>query len=163
MDFLLHWSVGFLLGTLIALPFITGRWIYDYDSHKWISVCWGPVIDRSTAAKYGIGGAELATPELHPLTSSRFIKYHLIIANTCAVLALAPDFPQLFGANGTDHGIWAEVFFFHATIDKLPVTTGELWGLYLFIVSILVWVIVVTIAVQIQHDTDVKESAVYMG
>ena len=161
LDFLIHWSVGFLLGTLIALPFIADRWIYDYNAHKWVPVRWGSVVNKTTARKLGLKSGELATPELHPLTSSRFILYHLIIANVCAVMALVPDIPQLFGVNGTDHGLWADIFFFHASIDKLPMSTGETLGPYLFIVALLVWTIVWTVALNFQSDSDCKESAVY--
>jgi hypothetical protein len=161
LDFLLHWSVGFILGTLIALPFITGRWIYDYDAHKWVQVRWGPVVDKITARRLGISSAELATPELYPLTSSRFIIYHLIIANACAVLALVPDLGIFTGNGNGDHGLWADLFFFHATIDKLPASTGAAMGPYLFIIALLVWLIVVTIAMGMQNDSECKESVVY--
>jgi hypothetical protein len=158
MDFLLHWSIGFILGTLIALPFITGRWIYDYDAHKWIPVRWGPVVDSTTARRHGITGSEIATPELYPLTSSRFVIYHLILANVCGFLALAPDLPQLAGMNGTDHGLLADMFFFHASIDKLAPATSAVILPYVFGIAILVWVIVISVAVGIQSDSKVKES-----
>ncbi len=153
--------MGFILGTLIALPFITGRWVYNYDEHKWVQVKWGPVVDATTAENYGVSGCELATPELYPLTSSRFIKYHLIIANLCAILALVPDIPQVMGANGADHGLWADIFFFHATIDKLPASTTTAVSPYMFIVALLVWLIVWTIAINAQSDSECKESVVY--
>ncbi len=161
LDFLLHWSVGFILGTLILLPFITCRWIYDYDTHKWIQVRWGPVVDKQTAHRLGIASGELATSELYPLTSSRFVLYHLITANVCAVIALLPDLGQLVGNNGTDHGLIADLCFFHATIDKLPAGTGVAIAPYMFIIAMLVWLIVITIALGAQSDSECKESAVY--
>ena len=157
----MHWSVGFILGTLIILPFITGRWIYDYDTHKWIPVRWGPVVDKSTAAQFRISSAELATPELYPLTSSRFIIYHLILANLCGIFALMPDMLEITGLTASDHGLWADFFFFHASIDKLPASTSQALIPYVFIIAILVWLIVVTIAVGVQSDSKVKESVVY--
>ena len=161
MDILLHWSVGFILGTLIILPFILGRWIYDYDNHTWVQVCWGPVVDNTTACKLKIKESELATRELYPLTSSRFIYYHLIIANICGILALMPDLPQLWGNSGLDHGLWADFFFFHGTIDKLPVGFADTISGYVLIATMLIWFIVVSIAVNAQNDNDVRESAVY--
>jgi len=161
LDFLLHWSVGFLLGTLIALPFITGRWVYDYDAHKWVQVRWGPVMDSATARRFGIKSSEVATPELYPLTSSKFIIYHLLLANLCAIVALVPDVGQLFGNNSTDHGLWANIFFFHASIDQLPASTSAAITPYVFVIAMLVWLIVVTVALGVQSDSTVKESVPY--
>jgi hypothetical protein len=158
---LLHWSVGFILGTLILLPFITGRWIYDYNEHKWIPVRWGPVVDAETSQRFGIGHAELATPELYPLTSSRFIVYHMLFATVCGFIALVPDLGSLIGNPAADHGLWADFFFFHASLDSLPLTTSEMITPYIFIVALLVWLIVATIASGAQSDSDCKESVVY--
>lgn len=118
-------------------------------------------MSASTAHRMGITSAELATPELYPLTTSRFVIYHLILANLCGVLALMPDLFELTGITATDHGLWADFFFFHASIDKLPVTTSLALVPYVFIMAILVWFIVVTIALGAQSDSTVKESAVY--
>lgn len=161
MDIILHWSVGFILGTLIVLPFILGRWIYDYDTHRWTQVCWGPVVDSETARQLNIKGGELATPELHPLTSSRFVLYHIIIANLCGILALVPDLSTFWGGSNLDHGLMADIFFFHATIDKLSPSTAESITGYVFISALLVWLLVVSIAMYAQNDKDCKESVVY--
>lgn len=161
MDILLHWSVGFILGTLIVLPFIFGRWIYDYENHTWVQVCWGPVVDTSTARQLNIKDSELATPELHPITTSRFLFYHLLIANFCGFIALAPDLGQLWNAGSMDHGLWADFFFFHASIDSLSASTASTISGYAFIAAILVWLIVISLAMNAQNDNDCRESAVY--
>ena len=161
MDILLHWSVGFILGTFIVMPFILGRWIYDYETYSWVQVKWGPVTDSSTARKLNMQCSELATKELHPITSSRFIIYHLIIANVCGVVALVPDLGQLLFGSSADHSIFANVFFFHTTIDSLSVSNAESLSGLAFIAAILVWIIVVSIAVHTQNDKDCRESAVY--
>lgn len=153
--------MGFILGTLIVLPFITGRWVYDYDTHKWVPVRWGPVVDPRSARRLGIKNSEVATPELYPLTSSRFVIYHLIIANVCGIVALLPDLGQLWGITNGDHGLIADLFFFHATLDKLPLGTSQAITPYMFIMALLVWLIVVSVAVGVQNDKECRESAVY--
>ncbi len=161
VDFLLHWSVGFILGTLIVLPFIYSRWIYDYDAHKWIQVRWGPVPQKGSARQLNTTTTEQATKELYPLTSSRFILYHLIVANLCGVLALLPDVDQIWGGNGMDHAIWANIFFFHTSIDTLSAGTVDAVIGYAFIAALMVWLIVVSIAVNAQIDRKCVENTLY--
>ena len=158
MDFLLHWSVGFILGTLIVIPFIFGRWIYDYNTHTWVRVRWGPVSGKGTTQHLTKLQTESATKELYPLTSSRFILYHLIVANVCGFLSLAPDLEQIWGANGGDHALWANFFFFHASIDKLDASTVDVMTGYAFITAILVWMMVIGIATNAQIDRDGREN-----
>ena len=161
MDLLLHWSVGFILGSAILLPFIFGRWIYDYDSQSWTQVCWGPVVNSITARKLKIKISEVASKEIYPITSSRFIIYHSIIANVCGILALVPDIGFLWGNSSFDRGIISNIFFFHATIDKLPADFAESISIYIFIATIIFWLIIVALAVNAQIDKDCRENFVY--
>jgi len=154
LDFILHWSVGFVMGTLIVLPYIFGKWTYDYDNQSWTQICWGPIVNKTTAKKMNMKHRDIATFELKPITSSRFIFYHLIIANVCGIISLAPDLEQLWGGNGLDHSWWSNIFFFHATIDNLSSNIVESITIYMFITVILIWLIVISIAVNAQNDKD---------
>jgi len=79
----------------------------------------------------------------------------------CGILALVPDLAQLIFGNGADHGLWADIFFFHATIDKLsPETVNAVAG-YVFLIALLVWLIVVSLALNAQTDRECKESIIY--
>lgn len=162
MDFLFHWSVGFIAGSIIVIPFILGRWIYDYDNQTWIQVRWGPVINEKMARHLKLECTELASKELYPITSSRFIIYHSIVANLCGIIAIVPDIGILWGKYSLDHTIWADLFFFHATIDNLPNTVVMEYSSLIFIIALLIWVLVVAIAINAQIDKEYMENFVYL-
>jgi hypothetical protein len=119
------------------------------------------VLDKVTARRLNIKISEVASKELYPITTSRFIFYHTIIANLCGILALLPDIGILWGNSTTDHGMIANIFFFHATIDNLPTPLITGLSIYIFTATILFWLIVIAIAVNTQIDKDCRENFVY--
>jgi hypothetical protein len=116
------------------------------------------VVNKKLARRIKTKTTELASKELYPITSSRFIIYHAIIANLCALLALLPDIGILWGDSGLDHGLWANIFFFHTTIDNLPGNLVSTYTIYVFINVLILWVLIVSIAINAQIDKDCKEN-----
>ncbi len=164
MDPIGHWALGFICGTLIILPFIKDRCIYDYANQKWVSVKWEAL--RKDTNKWLISRgkrkqeAEIVSYELHPLTSSRFIIYHFLIANLCGLIALLPDIGQLWGDPHTDHQLWADAFFFHRFFDSTYLGTPNPISFELFLVgaAISVWIMAISVAWYIQYDKKPVES-----
>jgi len=156
MDPIGHWAFGFICGTLIILPFIKDRSIYDYDSQKWVSVKWRKV--TRGANKWFIFKRKpkpvRITNELHLITRSRFIIYHLIFANLCGIIAYLPDIGQLWGDSTTDHHWWADAFFFHRTFDNMSFGTINTISFEIFLVvcAIILWFAVIIYAWSIQYD-----------
>ncbi len=156
MDPIGHWALGFILGTFIILPYIRDRSIYDYGSQKWISVKWRKV--TRVTNKWFIFKRKpkpvRITNELHLITRSRFVIYHLVFANLCGMIAWLPDIGQLWGDSTTDHAWWADAFFFHKTIDTISFGTINTISFEIFfaICAILLWLSVITYAWFIQYD-----------
>ena len=72
MDPICHWALGFILGTLIILPFIRERCVFDYSAQKWVAVKWQEIqkeTDKWVVTKNKKSDdAEIITYELHPIT-----------------------------------------------------------------------------------------------
>jgi hypothetical protein len=118
-----HFAVGLLCGILIMLPFLRDRSLYDYDKQRWVSIEWMPYIkpdltigDKKlfTTDKYT---EQFITNELNPITKSKFVMWMPIIAITCGFLAMMPDISHLWGDPGLDKSRFADLFFFHHSID----------------------------------------------
>ena len=159
-----HWALGFICGTIIILPFIKERYIYNYETHKWISVKWTQVHKRSKKWVRSRGKKkeelDILTNELHPITTSRFMFYHFLFANLCGFFALLPDIGQLWGDHHTDHQWWADIFFFHNIFDTIYLGTPNPISFSTFIAgaAIATWIIVITLAWYLQYDNKPLES-----
>ena len=74
-----HFAIGLLCGILIMLPFLRDRSLYDYETHKWISIEWKPYLKTEfepNARKLITiedNKIDSITNELNPITKSKFI------------------------------------------------------------------------------------------
>ncbi len=159
-----HWALGVICGTIILLPFIKERYIYNYKTQKWISVKRTRIQKRLNKWVRARGKnnkeAEIISHELHPITTSRFMFYHFILANLCGFLALLPDIGRLWGDHQTDHQWWADIFFFHKIFDTIYLGTPNPISFATFITgaAIGLWIIVLTISWHVQYDKKPLES-----
>ena len=118
-----HFAFGLLCGILIMLPFLRDRSLYDYDKQRWVSIEWMPYIksDLTTGDKKLFTTDkhtdQFITNELNPITKSKFVMWMPFIAITCGFLALVPDVSHLWGDPGMDKSRYADLFFFHHSID----------------------------------------------
>jgi hypothetical protein len=125
-----HFAIGLLCGTLIMLPFLRDRSLFDYERQRWVSIEWMPYI-RSSHTPEGTklfstdnNTEDSVTNELNPITKSKFMLLAPIVALICGVLALLPDISHLWGVSSLDKSRVADVFFFHYTLDSFFVSNG---------------------------------------
>ena len=158
MDPIGHWALGFILGTLIILPFIRERCVFDYSAQKWVAVKWQEIqkeTDKWVVTKNKKSDdAEIITYELHPITRSRFTFYHFIFASLCGFIALIPDIGQLWGDAHTDHQWWSDIFFFHRFFDRQYLGTPNPISFETLLIgtAIGIWIMAMIYSWYVQYD-----------
>jgi hypothetical protein len=164
MDPIGHWALGFILGTLIVLPFIRERCVYDYTAQKWVAVKWQEI--KKESGKWlldkneKIQEVDIITAELHPLTRSRFVLYHFIFASFCGFLAMAPDIGQLWGDAHTDHQWWVDMFFFHRFFDRTYLGTSNPISFETLLIGLAIgiWILTMIVSWYTQYDNTPVET-----
>ena len=118
-----HFSIGMILGTVIILPLLKEKMLFDYDRQKWITFDWNisskSNVERKFSIKPIVGEVSNSgnTSELNPISRSNFNRRIPIVAILSGLFALIPDLPVLWGNSNLDGSKFAEFFFFHRSID----------------------------------------------
>ena len=118
-----HFAVGMLCGVIIMLPFLRDRSLYDYDKQRWVSIEWIPIprnerrFNYNDVAPVNSTDENIVTYELNPLTKSKYMAWTPLVAVICGIMALMPDISHLWGDPSLDRSRFADLFFFHYTID----------------------------------------------
>jgi len=146
-----HWAVGFILGTLILLPFLFDRMVYNYDLQKWESVS---IRKPPRGIKSTVTQRNHVNQDLIPVTRSRFLRIYPPFATTCGILSMLPDLGALYGDNKMDNGGWSDLFFYHRWIDFYSHSHEISLEPLLFAFAILLGMTVMLIAwkVQIRYE-----------
>lgn len=168
-----HFAVGLMCGIIIMIPFLKDRSLYDYDRQRWVSIEWMPVIkpDMSTGDKkiFTMERTEdsVVTYELNPLTRSKFMMWTPFIAIICGILALLPDISHLWGDSAMDKSRYADLFFFHYTIDMYfgmhGFTVGKslMFELPLMFTTLSIMLCLMALAQDFQYNRNNYENCVF--
>ncbi|UCH88686.1 MAG: hypothetical protein JSV49_10605 [Thermoplasmata archaeon] len=167
-----HFAIGLLCGTIIMLPFLRDRSLYDYDKQKWVSIEWIQYTkteitpsSRKLITSDNVKNDSI-TNELNPITKSKFILYTPIIAVICGFFAMLPDISHLWGNSSLDQSHWADFCFFHYTLDHLyinnqfVITNGALTETFIVFTSVVFMVSLMAISQNYQYNRKNYENVV---
>jgi len=127
MDFIGHFTMGFLIGTLLMTPFLRERVTYDEAEGRFVGIAFAALPEVQGRLRPHRGLTPLSQDYI-PLSNNRFVQFATVVAVLCGLIAAGPDIGQLYGDSTTDESIIAETMFFHSAIDRALHEEETLWS-----------------------------------